>query len=150
VFLWCGCPRPPCRTAAWVLLEIREREREKLEGRHAKNLGELAATTDARDFGNRRGFIAVWLGYGTPTRTSYLGTIRTAASDDPPPIKPKLELGAVNMARRVRYRGGTWWLGNSSPEEDLYRRSAVACGRCGGCARKPQFRLNSSPDSCWP
>jgi hypothetical protein len=77
-----------------------------LEGRHAKNLGELAATADARDFGNRRGFVAVWLGYGTPTRTSYLGTIRTTASDDPPPIKPKLELGAVDMARRVRYRGG--------------------------------------------
>jgi hypothetical protein len=37
----------------------------------------------------------VWLGCGTPTRTSYLGTIRTAASDDPPPIKPKLELGGV-------------------------------------------------------
>jgi hypothetical protein len=52
------------------------------------------------------GFIAVWLGCGTPTRTSYLSTIRTAASDDPPPIKPKLELGAVNMARRVQYRGG--------------------------------------------
>ena len=26
------------------------------------------------------GFVAVWLGCGTPTRTSYLGTIRTAAS----------------------------------------------------------------------
>jgi hypothetical protein len=92
----------------------------------------------ARDSWNWWGFVAVWLGFGTPARTSSLGTIRTATSDDPPPIKPKLELGAVNRDTPCAVPKGTWWLGNSSPEEELYRGSTVARG---------QHNRSPSPDS---
>jgi hypothetical protein len=94
--------------------------------------------TRACDSRNRWGFVAVWLGCGTPARTSSLGTIRTIASDDPPPIKPKLELGAVNRDASCAVPKGTQWLGNSSPEEELYRESVVARG---------QHHWRPSPDS---
>jgi hypothetical protein len=55
---------------------------------------------------------------------------------------------AVNRDAPCAVPMGTWWLGNSSPEEELYRGSAVARGNTTCVPRRTLQKLRGPVPRC--